>query len=126
MTPKPGITPKMIEAGYDAHYELPAPYGHFGTKKFVAAIYTAMHAAAGDGWQDIATAPKDGTPVDLWGTRNSEPRRFPRARWTENVWAGQKIGVFSWSHYGWDIYGVFEYTHWRLEPAPPSEPAEDV
>ena len=73
-------------------------------------------------WQDILTAPKDGTEVDLFGTRNGKPRRFPKARWTRDVWGGQELSTSSWGHYGWDIYGAFEYTHWMLIPEPPVTP----
>ncbi len=70
-------------------------------------------------WQDISTAPKDGTIIDLYGTRNEKPQRFPDGRWVEETFGGKPTGQWSWAHRGWDIYGRFEYTHWMPLPEPP-------
>ncbi len=70
-------------------------------------------------WWDIETAPKDGTEIDLFGTRNGKPHRFPDARWVQECFGGILLDVFSWRHKGWDIYGEFEYTHWMPLPDPP-------
>lgn len=79
------------------------------------------------GWQDIATAPKDGTLIDVW--RGGEfPRRVPDVSWrepTDSEW---------WVHGGdtirtpaatWhDMFGPFGKddtpTHWRPLPSPPA------
>ena len=65
-------------------------------------------------WQPIETAPKDGTPVDLWATwpgNAMPPRRIPDAFWNAN--RGE------WSHsagYTWLVP-----THWMPTPAPPTD-----
>lgn len=78
-------------------------------------------------WQDIATAPRDGTLIDVW--RGGEfPRRVPDVSWrepTDSEW---------WVHGGdtirtpaatWhDMFGPFGKddtpTHWRPLPSPPA------
>ncbi len=73
-------------------------------------------------WRDdMENAPRDGTVIDLYGTRNQRPGRFPDARWSEDTSGGQRLGTYSWSHRGWDIYGAFNYTHWMLVPPPPKD-----
>lgn len=43
------------------------------------------------GWMDIESAPKDGTPIDIWGTANFNPetdggyQRFPAARYRKKI-----------------------------------------
>ena len=71
-------------------------------------------------WQPIETVPKNGTTVDLFGTRNWVPTRFPNAVWREDCRGGQELGSFSWHHPSRDMYGTFKYTHWMPEPEPPS------
>ncbi len=86
-----------------------------------AALSAALSVPAGDGWQEIETAPKDGTIVDLYGTRNNDPRRFPAAQWLEiGEWgSGEPTGQYRWFFPAYDIYGEFVFTHFRpLPPAP--------
>ena len=74
-------------------------------------------------WQDIESAPKDGTEIDIW-LRNGE-------RWT-NVWWAKKKGFRDYSGYrvpdceGWfynhdDASYLIdgEPTHWMPLPAAP-------
>ncbi len=70
-------------------------------------------------WQPIETAPRDGTRVDLYGTRNGEPRRFPDASFRNNVVLGDVVDEYSWHHPNRDVYGEFVYTHWMPLPPPP-------
>lgn len=72
------------------------------------------------GWQPIETAPKDGTRVDLYGSRSGKPRRFTNAWWAEDCWGGQLLGTHSWCFDQRDVYGKFEFTHWMPLPAPPA------
>lgn len=66
-------------------------------------------------WQPIATAPRDGTEVLLWGAcrpRNSGTR-----------YAGD-ANVGWWSVYGWHTRVAGEVcmaTHWQPLPAPPTD-----
>ena len=66
-------------------------------------------------WQDIASAPKDGTVIDLW-TYNGE-------RWTDAFWHnGLGIWAMRWAGlkgaHGWIIPNG-QPTHWMPLPAPP-------
>jgi hypothetical protein len=76
--------------------------------------------ADADRWQPIETAPKDGTPVDLWCRApglNAGPGRVPDCWHSNGKW---------WRHdldHGDDLgrARVYNATHWRLIPAPPRE-----
>ena len=75
------------------------------------------------GWQDISTAPRDGTRVDLW---SSKGWRYPDARFDVTDYGDPEA-------YGWtdaNHHGSIEeggpYTHWQPMPAPPkAKPASD-
>lgn len=83
-------------------------------------IKAALPQAPADGWQDISTAPKDGTRIDLYGPSG----RFPncrwgrhdaesRAPWGEEHWRGVPF---------YRLHGIEQQapvTHWRPLPAPP-------
>lgn len=86
-----------------------------------AMIAERAKGSALDGWRDISSAPKDGTTVDLYGTRGSKPQRFTDAAWLEihMMGTGDPTGDFRWFFPAWDIYGEFEFTHWRSIPAAP-------
>lgn len=73
-------------------------------------------------WRPIETAPKDGTPVDLWvvGVRTG---RMPACHWGYHDWLnGKPVGEQGWFH-------PFENqrdggpspkpTHWMPVPEPP-------
>lgn len=75
------------------------------------------------GWQDISTAPRDGTPVDLlvkdaeWdkGDRYEEFNRFTDCQWFTDHWHSGELnygdgGSLSEDH--------LEPTHWMHRPAP--------
>ena len=69
------------------------------------------------GWQDISTAPKDGTPVLAWCVH-------PHARWAgdDRDWAAAV--VTSWTTHnggGWTWHGMIgTFTHWMPLPAAPT------
>ena len=70
-------------------------------------------------WQDIETAPKDRTVVDLWAISKYHPegKRFPDCFWGQGSftprnfperWRGLPDNPMNW-----------EATHWMLPPEPP-------
>ena len=70
-------------------------------------------------WQDISTAPRDGTPVDLWGRNHlrydKKGERICNVKWgvVRNLFGGERE---DWQHgRGED----FEPTHYMLIPTPP-------
>lgn len=73
-------------------------------------------------WQDIATAPKDGTPVLLWGLWAGEvsgPLKSPKVEVGYYGKGGDYPG-FDWCATGGDYYGVWgNPTHWMPLPTPP-------
>lgn len=74
------------------------------------AAIAALHPAQQDGWQDIATAPKDGTRILMW---DSGP-------WVASAF--NRDGKFI----GWDADSHFlsEPTHWQPIAAPPANGAQ--
>ncbi len=79
----------------------------------------------GDGWLDIASAPKDGTKIDLWGINllhyAKKGERIVDVSWGPvRNWMGQERD--DWQHgRGED----FQPTHWRPLPAHPSIPSSE-
>lgn len=65
-------------------------------------------------WRSIETAPKDGTPVDLWTNRGE---RITDAIWKDNFWKYWGIGGFETMEYC-RIEGIA--THWMELPQPPA------
>lgn len=93
---------------------------------------TPPSAPPREGWQDIATAPKDGTVVDLWVKGN----RYTDASWGEyesysykNYPHGKTSKSQGWRQFSFDdgdYLGVGnEPTHWMPLPTPPSAPPVD-
>lgn len=82
-----------------------------------------------DGWQDIATAPRDGTRVMLWMEPTPDPRYISNDP-AQSVIASYVV----WSERskregmrdGWSWYGPVRChpTHWRPLPAPPAAELE--
>lgn len=68
-------------------------------------------------WEPIATAPKDGTPVDLWipaGATGNESGTSSRATDCQFI-AGE------WQLNGeWSLPWLQEATHWMRLPDPPA------
>lgn len=74
----------------------------------------AILSALGQGWQDISSAPKDGTRIDVWvpGIIERSPNTFWNKR--EGVWE---------SHTG--LYFTDPApTHWMPLPSPPTQEAK--
>lgn len=78
------------------------------------------------GWQDIASAPKDGSEIDLWG---SHPHETP-ARVTDCKWMHDANGP------GWNARGdrgweslcavLWRPTHWMPRPTIPASLRESA
>lgn len=67
-------------------------------------------------WQPIGTAPKDGTPVDLWcRVRNGRPVRLT------NMWFTPSTGWRTDKRNEWKEQIAKDATHWMPLPPPPSE-----
>ncbi len=80
-------------------------------------------------WQDISTAPKDGTRIDLWVPDARYPVggfRIAECFWREVPLRRDDAGKWEMGH-GWvnEIEGRvdewFEATHWQPLPHPPKE-----
>lgn len=63
-------------------------------------------------WQPIATAPKDGSDVDLW----VGGERIPEARWERGRWS--VWGLSQYDCMGWVVVQG-KPTHWMPLPGPP-------
>jgi hypothetical protein len=90
----------------------------------------AEDALTAQGWQPIATAPKDGTWILLAGgmcdDESDNQERIASGQWTNyrNNATDEKYGrwQFSWNDGG--CAGEYEYpTHWMPLPTAPKEPA---
>lgn len=109
-------TKKMIEAAHDEIHRA-QQQGWYGLDP--ADIYEIMLAAAPsvqpDSWQDIGTAPKDGTDVDLFypGFGRFTEANFEGRGWGRDEWRGTHTVRF---------YPSGSPTHWRPLPAPPAAP----
>lgn len=76
------------------------------------------NAALADGWADISTAPKDGTPVLLYTACG-----LVEACWSSGEWENQPI-YCTYSGCGGPAFTA-QPTHWRPLPAPPTLNATD-
>ena len=75
-------------------------------------LHTEAHSQAESAWQDISTAPKDGTRI-LVGTENRFPKNTYVARWFKDGWS---VGILGGE---WTAYP----THW-MPIAPLSRPEQ--
>ena len=77
-------------------------------------------------WRN-STAPKDGTPLDLWAVdilrdgRPQEGERYPDAVWYEGVWCyyDEKTSDYCSIEDEWNT-GKTVVTHWKPVPEPSS------
>lgn len=127
------ITDEMVEAAANAicHYGRPSdlnsccaePMGQKRCQRHARASLEAADAAA---WQDISTAPKDGTIIDVWlgdaeqadidfycpdGSRRSTDWRWQSGKFRPVM--GLSIAVT-----------LVQPTHWRRIPEPPHPAGE--
>lgn len=88
------------------------PWGHAAHDiRDMLAASPSPGPVAGDGWQDIATAPKDGTVVDVWSAKQGEPLPAKLAGYHPYLWL----------HHPADNPLDRDPTHWRPRPIPPSK-----
>lgn len=74
---------------------------------------------AAPSWQPIATAPKDGTRVDIWVPSSSGGYRVPNCSWDFHHWLnGKPVGEKSWEQ-GSPDGPVANPSHWMPLPEPP-------
>jgi hypothetical protein len=67
-------------------------------------------------WQEISTAPKDGSKIDIWGKfEKSGWRRVPNAHWNEKM-KNWQLGDYNASDYM--VKPII--THWMPIPEPPA------
>lgn len=73
-----------------------------------------LNLIGGGGWRIIETAPKDGTPILIWGNHKGD----------EHLTSGAIVGCWNvmTDAGGWRAYGDFVPTHWSPLPPPPQEP----
>lgn len=78
---------------------------------------SSSNKTSGDGWQPIETAPKDGTPIDIW----CGGFRYCDAYWDdkEQAWCTED-GEVPIRH----IFGI-EPRHWMPIPGNPADVTED-
>ena len=124
------FSPRAIEAAAAKISWLPvseARCKEIATECLTAAL--AVDGVALQGWQPIKSAPKDGTPVDLWCANSEFPNRVTDAQWrkpTESEWFvhggdGMKTADAQWiDPCGWPMGGDESPTHWMPLPAPPA------
>ena len=74
-----------------------------------------------DGWQPIATAPKDGRDFLVWNREN----RVRKARWYER--SSSDLGISLYEGDGVNSFkGGIQPTHWMPLPAPPEPTVPEV
>lgn len=76
-------------------------------------------------WQSIDTAPKDGSPVDMWCVRTHCHGEVTHKRVCDVRW-GEMANQFTGKIYdGWiglgEVYAELEPTHWMPLPPLPSD-----
>lgn len=117
---------KVAEATRNHDDGLQAAYGGTPCGKRIAAALRSLkpegappveRVQPGDGWELIATAPKNGAPVDLW----SGTTRYPDCFWSADEYETphwcQRYSEATGSSFGLDDITP---THWRYPPAPPA------
>lgn len=91
----------------------------YETRILSALVNAEADADVVERWQPIDTAPRDGTPVDLWGVNHLHPRKTGR-RATDVTWGRVRDWLGNerddWQHGQGDD---FEPTHWCPVPAAP-------
>lgn len=98
-------------------------YTHIAAKKRETQARAALTAAlALQGWQDIATAPKDGRRVLLYCDKIDPPVfQAQWLTWKGGPWAGAGEWIDIWNNDPIETNdGPIQPTLWQPEPAPPA------
>ncbi len=82
-------------------------------------------------WQDIGTAPRDGTSIDVW-IDGEFPRRATDVQWREpsdsEWWVHGRDTIETPAATWHDVFGPLgkdeQPTHWMPRPSPPSKEGE--
>ena len=113
------IDEKAFEAARAAWLESASDYTRLDDS-IKAAILAYESAKPKEGWRDIASAPKDGTAILLYGpgVLNRDGRTSMYARAQHVGWAHDVDGHLLW--YTRDPRVTCRPTHWRPLPDPPS------
>lgn len=76
-------------------------------------------------WQDISTAPRDGTEIQLWIIdKGTEPGWVPIGAWVDEPYRGEGPCWCEWDivdYDGVEGWSAVTATHWMPLPAPPGE-----
>jgi len=104
--------------------------GQFNMLEAVAEVFAALIASSRPEWQPIATAPKDGSYILVYGDRYSAGKEIAPpvgiSRWIKKEtehWdqvskTQKRLRIEDDSHWDYD-YGIFAPTHWQPLPIPP-------
>lgn len=86
------------------------------------ALITTPIAPAGEGWRDIASAPRDGTVFQAWVCLVDGGRGYwePKCRFNPDTEAFEIWGRVDYDHDDWGCYGHLTGTHWMPEPEAPA------
>ena len=93
------------------------------TRKIARAAIAACQPQE-NGWQDIASAPRDGKTIVLWSKYHDEP---VTAAWANGRWVARwdDCSVIESQGDTWTDYKLADVpTHWRTLPAPPAAELE--
>lgn len=129
-----GLAPRRYYVDELAHADALSRANHAVAEAWAAvetALASAVSGGGSDGWRDIATAPRDGTIVDLFTDQGS---RLPNRQWLTGAERDpERCGPGKpWERLrmdGWAIAGSKQgcaclaekhLTHWRPLPAPPT------
>ena len=119
MVPRALVTFLLGETDLDGYWfgdTKPGPGGRRAAFWWREGIRKALAASTPvGGWEDISTAPKDGTNIDLWcrDVKTGESYHFPDSYWCRDRQQWHGCDEYIWPE-------VDVPTHWRPLPPPPS------
>lgn len=132
-TPREVIAEQFRRAHRDCCYPDCAPFEALATGDAILSALTAAGYTVEQGWQPIATAPRDSGSVLLSGRWNE--RASPHCRGKRYVTVGSwstlradgtgKTWFYETSFLGPMSLEAVDFDHWRPLPAPPAEKAAD-